>query len=627
MAIPPQVIEQVRQAADIVDVIGGYVPLKRAGANFKALSPFNKEKTPSFFVSPQRQTFKCFSSGHGGDVFKFLMLYENLDFPAAVRRVAEKVGIRVEEERRGGADGDYDRQRRQRDRLLVLHSEVLVYWRELLLHDQRARAARDYMHGREIPQSWIKDFGLGFAPDAWDDTLHWGQEHGYDEALLLAAGLLVRNEAGRMYDRFRGRLIFSIANDQGQPIAFSARLLDKEAKAAKYINSPETPIFTKSKVLFGLHRAKRPIMDEGRAIICEGQIDVLRCHAAGVLNAVAPLGTAFTPEHARIIKRYTKQVVLCLDADKAGLNAAERVTQIFLDQADSMDAMLQTELGVQIVRLPDGHDPDSMITREGAAAFKACVAKPQEYLDFYLDRLRETNDMSAISGRRAVIESAAAFLARVPNRAYREQLLRQTALRLSVSDDILLARVAELERQAKRSAQQTAARAADHERANLTVSGGVAPPARAEVLQPHPLMLNLLQLVAAHPRQIPAVQKMLDPLWVRDLPGAELWQKLADLYNDEGWENITAVLPRLADREQNFLAGLPLEELEKTADDATLAMAGRLVRLLQLNHVQGQLQIVWRQLAAPGLADNDKAALLARMRNLQLQKNTLTART
>jgi DNA primase len=618
MAIPPQVIEQVRQAADIVDVIGSYVPLRRAGASFKALSPFNKEKTPSFFVSPQRQSFKCYSSGHGGDVFKFLMLYENLDFPSAVRRVAERVGIRLEEDRRGGAD--YDREKHQRERLLALHSEVLVYWRELLLHDQRARAAREYMHEREIPQSWIKDFGLGFAPEAWDDTLRWGREHGYDEALLLTAGLLVRNEAGRVYDRFRGRLIFSIANDQGHPIAFSARLMDKDAKAAKYINSPETPIFTKSKVLFGLHRAKRPIMDAGRALVCEGQIDVLRCHAAGVLNAVAPLGTAFTPEHARIIKRYTKQVILCLDADQAGLSAAERVTQIFLDQTDSMDAMLQTELGVQVVRLPAGHDPDSLITREGAEAFKALIAQPREYLDFYLDRLRETHDGAGISGRRAMIESVAAFLARVPNRAYREQLLRQAALRLAVSDGILLERVDELERQAKKSAQQSAARATEREQAS--------PPKRAEVLKPPPLMVNLLQLVAAHPRHIPEVQKNLDPLWVRDLAGAQLLQNLTDWYNEDGWRKISEVFPQLADHEQNFLAGLSLEELEKQDDAAVLKGLQRVIALLRLNYLQGELQQVWRRLAEPSAAGGDqRAALMARVRDLQRQKNSLTART
>ncbi|MDR2463969.1 MAG: DNA primase [Verrucomicrobiales bacterium] len=613
MAISPQVIEQVRQAADIVDIIGGYVPLRRAGANFKALSPFNKEKTPSFFVSPQRQSFKCFSSGHGGDVFKFLMLYENLDFPAAVRRVAERVGIRIEEERRGNAD--YDREKFQRERLLALHSEVLVYWRELLLHDQRAQAARNYMHEREIPQSWIRDFGLGFAPEAWDDTLRWGKERGYDESLMLTAGLLVRNEAGRTYDRFRGRLIFSIANDQGQPIAFSARLMDRDAKAAKYINSPETPIFTKSKVLFGLHRAKRPIMDEGKVIVCEGQIDVLRCHAAGVLNVVAPLGTAFTPEHARIIKRFTKQVILCLDADRAGLSAAERVTQILLDQTDGMDAMLQTELGVQVVRLPAGHDPDSMITQEGAEAFKALVAKPQEYVDFYLDRLRETHDMSTISGRRATIENAAAFLARVPNHAYREQLLRQAALRLAVSDTILLERATELARQAKKSAQQSASRAAERD----------PTPRRAEVLKPHPLMVNLLQLAAAHPRHIPEIQKNLNPLWARDLAGAQLWQNLVDICNEEDWQKITEIFPRLADDEQNFLAGLSLDELEQQSDEAVLTGLQKVINLIHLNYIQGELQIIWRRLADSDTNSATRSSLMMTMQDLQRQKNSCHA--
>ncbi|MDD5261831.1 MAG: DNA primase [Methylacidiphilales bacterium] len=611
MAIPPHVIDQVRQAVDIVDVIGGYVPLKRAGASFKALSPFNKEKTPSFFVSPQRQTFKCFSSGHGGDVFKFLMLYENMDFPSAVRRLAERAGIRIEEDR----SPTHDREKQNRDRLLALHVEIASYWRELLLHDPQAEPARAYMHSREIPQSWIKEFGLGYVPNAWDDTLKWGKSKGYDEKILLEAGLVVRNESGRVYDRFRGRLIFNICNDQGHVIAFSARLLDAEAKAAKYINSPETPIFTKSRVLFGLERAKRPIMDAGHAVVCEGQIDVLRCHAAGVLNVVAPLGTAFTPEHARMIRRYTKEVVLCLDADKAGLNAAERVAQIFLGQADSLDAMIQSELGVRVVRLPEGHDPDSLIRSEGAEAFRKILEHPLEYLDFYLERLEETHDMNTMGGRREVIESVAAFLARIPNRVYREQLLLKAALRLQVSDAILLERIEAL---VKQSRKVPVLHGEEEAKPKVTV---------ARVLQPHPRVGDLIQLIMSQPQHIPEVQKQLDPAWVRDLAGAPLLLKLMDFYNDEEWQSVTPLLSRLEDEEQNYLAELNVEGLKERTQEPFMEMLAKIIAALRVSDLSNRIVLLTRKLSQPGLSDSEKAALKKEWQELNQQKNSLTART
>jgi len=608
MAIAPHLIEQVRQAVDIVDVINSYVPLKRAGANYKALSPFNKEKTPSFFVSPQRQTFKCFSSGHGGDVFKFLMLYESIDFPTAIRRLAEKAGIRIEEDK----SGNYDREKQSRDRLLTLHSEVAAYWREILLHESQAEPARAYMQGREMPQSWVSEFGLGYAPSSWDDTLRWGGGRGFDEGLLLQAGLVVRNESGRVYDRFRGRLVFPIRNDQGQVIAFSARLLEAEVKAAKYINSPETPIFTKSRVLFGLERAKRPILEAGRVVVCEGQIDVLRCHAAGILHVVAPLGTAFTPEHARILKRYTQRVVLCLDADRAGLAAAERVADILLDQSDPGQSKVQSELGVEVVRLPAGEDPDSLILKEGVEAFQKRLAQPLEYIDFYLERIKEMHDDGSIAGRRQVIEKAAAFLARISNLAYREQLAYRAIQKLNVSEAVLLERVEALARDGKKTGP------------NLKEQ---APVVQAEVLQPHPLVAGLLQILVAQPQLVPELQRVLDPVWVRDLPGEELLLKLVEIYNDEGWHDVVDVLPQLGDGEQNYLAGLSLEELKSRSGGDCLKGLGQLLGKLQFEHVQARIKVVTRQLAGHDLQVSRKRELMAELTRLSRLKNSLTSAT
>jgi DNA primase len=267
--IPTETIEQIAAANDIVEVIGAYFPLRRAGANFKALCPFHQEKTPSFHVSPQRQTFHCFGCGVGGTVFRFVMDYEHLDFPSAVRKLAGRVGIPVIEERTAG--GDQDRQHEARRTLLQLHAEAAEWFHENLLKKDFARSARDYLKKRGIDGRVAKNWQIGFAPDEWDALVNWALERGYQRRQILQSGLVkLRDESkpqGDFYDRFRGRIMFPICNDVGEVIAFSGRILQKDAERAKYINSPETPLFRKGNVLFGLHKTKRSLIDASSAIV------------------------------------------------------------------------------------------------------------------------------------------------------------------------------------------------------------------------------------------------------------------------------------------------------------------------------------------------------------------------
>lgn len=613
MAISPEVVDRVRQSSDIVDVIGSYVPLKRAGASYKALSPFNKEKSPSFYVNPQRQIFKCFSSGHGGDVFKFLMLYENIDFPTAVRRLAEKAAIPIEEER----TGDYQKATQRKQRMLALHQEVAAYWRDILLHDERAQVARDYMHHREIPLSWVKDFGMGFAPESWDDTLKWGQKKGLPEDLLLEAGVVKKQEeSGRVYDFFRGRLVFNIEDEQGQIIAFSARLMDKEAKAAKYINSRDSILFSKSKVLFGFNRAKRAILDAGSVVVCEGQIDVLRCHAAGILHAVAPLGTAFTEEHAKQIKRFTQRVILCLDADRAGQQAADRVTKIFLEGMEGMERMVQSDLGVEVVRLPPGHDPDSLITQQGVDAFKTLLAKPMQYVDFLLDRLLDREDAGTATGKRKIIEAVAAFLTQIPNQAFRAQVLQQAASRLQISQEILESEVSKLLKPVNFKQAQ------DSSKARKELS---AP--RPQTMQLHPLVADLVQVVLSHSGCIPEIQKELNPEWIMNLAGAGLLQKMMDLYTEEIWSGQESIYSHLEEGEQNYLTGLDTAGLQSQDSDRVLAIAKRACVRLHLDWIRNRLLVISQLLNQPGLEPARKAELLGEQSGLYKLKNSLTAST
>jgi DNA primase len=398
--IPEETIQQVAQANDIVEVIGGYFPLKRAGPAYKALCPFHQERSPSFTVNPARQIFKCFGCGVGGSVFRFVMEYEHIDFGAAVRKLAERAGIRIEHQELSGED----RARLNlRQRLLALHAEAAQFFHTQLLRSPAAQPARDYLKSRGIHAAVAKSWNLGYAPDGWDHFLRFATASGYTHQQIIASGLVSlrdpENENSECYDRFRARVMFPICNDTGEVIAFSGRILEADAKAAKYVNSPETILFTKGAVLFGLHRSKRALIAKSSAIVCEGQLDLITAFEAGVQNVIAPQGTAFTPKQARILKRYVDEVILCFDSDAAGEKAAER----------SLPSLLSEKLSVRIASLPKGEDPDSLIRTQGAEAFLARMDGAREFFDAQIDRLSAEAGFDSARGRseaaRRIVES------------------------------------------------------------------------------------------------------------------------------------------------------------------------------------------------------------------------------
>ncbi|MEW6160944.1 MAG: DNA primase [Verrucomicrobiota bacterium] len=420
----PATLEQVRAASDIVDVIGAVLPLKRAGANFLALCPFHKEKTPSFNINPHRQIFHCFGCHKGGDVFGFIMAYENLDFPEAVRRLAERAKIPLEVEREGSGET-----RQIKETLLQIHEQIAVRWQSALQNDAAGEIARAYLKKRGVSAEAVKLFRLGFAPESWDDTVNWAVSKGFDLKTVEQAGLIIgkENPAGgiRYYDRFRGRLIFPICDEQGRVIGFSGRILSGDEKAAKYVNSPETPIFTKGKVFFGLDKSKRAILDAGFAVICEGQLDLIACYMAGVQNVVAPQGTAFTADHARILRRYVEEVVLCFDSDAAGQDAAVRV----------LDSLLASGLAIRVAVVPAPDDPDSYIKQFGGAAFKEVIDRAEGFFDYYLKRLCATHDTRTDKGRLTVLNRMAEAVHKTGNVVLADTYAQKTALRLGVSPD------------------------------------------------------------------------------------------------------------------------------------------------------------------------------------------------
>src|SRR6266446_5265225 len=427
--IPSETIEQIAAGNDIVDVIGSYFPLKRAGANFKALCPFHQEKTPSFTVSPSRQTFHCFGCGAGGSVFRFVMEYEHLDFPAAVRKLAARAGITIVE-KRGAADED--RQYETRRKLLKLHAEAAEWFHENLTKREIGEPARKYLKQRGITGEIAKRWQLGYAPDEWDAFGSWARGQGYDARELITGGLIKTKDDDQTsnlnprnsYDRFRGRIMFPICNDVGEVIAFSGRLLQSDVEAAKYLNSPETPLFRKGKVLFGLDKTKRALIEANCAIVCEGQLDLISLFEAGITNVVAPQGTAFTESQARLLKRFVNEVVLCFDADVAGKRAAER----------SLDALLQNDLIVRVTEMPAGEDPDSLVRREGKEEFEKRVAAACDFFDYWIKREVATTDLNSLGAKMQLARKMAETISRVRDPLLRGEVVSKTSARLGVSN-------------------------------------------------------------------------------------------------------------------------------------------------------------------------------------------------
>ncbi len=426
--IAEESIERVASASDIVEIIGSYFPLKRAGTSWRALCPFHREKSPSFHVSPQKQAYYCFGCGAGGSVFKFVMEYERVDFATAVRRLAQRAGITIIEEQ--GAPGD-DLRRHLRDRLLDLHRVAAEWFQNNLLRSSIGAGARDYLKSREVTSEIARSWQLGYAPDSWGALLEHVRKAGFRDVELRASGLFTGNDGAPLRDRFRQRLMFPICNDYGEVIAFSGRVLPPSDDPAKYVNSPETQLFSKGRALFGLHKARRPLADAGLAIVCEGQLDLIRVFESGLQNVVAPQGTAFTPAQARLLKRYAETAILCFDSDRAGRTAVER----------SLPILLSAGLAVRVAALPSGEDPDSLIRKSGADSFRALINKAPDYFEFAVDEAATSGALDNATTKANLVRKLASFATSLPDRVAREALAARLSPHLAISPQAFLSSI------------------------------------------------------------------------------------------------------------------------------------------------------------------------------------------
>jgi DNA primase len=429
--IPETVLEEIRDRVDIVSTIGEYVTLKKSGRNYKGLCPFHREKTPSFNVSPERGIFHCFGCGAGGNIFTFLMRMEGMSFQEAVKALADRVGVEL-----SASTAEEAARASQKQRLLSAARQVARLYRRYLLEAREAEVARRYLDRRGVSQEASEAFELGYAPDRWDFLIQKAPSLKISQSELETLGLIIQRERSEgFYDRFRGRLIFPIKDSRGEVVGFGGRLIDDTSEGAKYINTPETLLYQKRRLLYGIDLARKAAQHKGELIVAEGYLDVITAHQFGVKNMVATLGTAFTEHHARLIRRYVQRVVLVFDADQAGAEAARRGAEMLVEQG----------LEVSVMTLPAGEDPDSFLRSKGLEAFQEALERAEPLVDFLLARA----DTSTASAKGRAAREILGVVSRIPSRVEQAETLRRVSHRLRVPEEALWEEYRRLRAEAK----------------------------------------------------------------------------------------------------------------------------------------------------------------------------------
>lgn len=420
--IPPQFIDELLSRVDIVDVVDSRVPLKKAGKNLLACCPFHNEKNPSFTVSPDKQFYYCFGCGAHGTAIGFLMEYEQLSFPETIQELANSVGMQVPVTQQASLTP-------VRQNLYDLLDKVSKYYAHQLKNHTQKQSFNAYLEQRGLSSEIINTFDVGMAPDGWDNVLRTFGNNQQTIDMLHEGGLLIKNEQGRIYDRFRKRLMFPIRDRRGRVIGFGGRVIDPE-DAPKYLNSPETPVFHKGQELYGLYHARKANRQLQRILIVEGYMDVIALAQFGINNAVATLGTATTPDHLRQLIRSAPEIVFCFDGDRAGRDAAWRA-------AENALPILGGNFELKFMFLPQGEDPDSVVREQGAEGFQNLVGQAQSLSEFFLATLSQRVDMDSMDGRARLIELAKPYLARIPAGVYRDMLEQQLAIDAKTSQATL----------------------------------------------------------------------------------------------------------------------------------------------------------------------------------------------
>ena len=597
---------RIKDSADIVELLGKYLQLRRAGNSWKACCPFHSEKTPSFHVNPARQTFHCFGCGVGGDALKFIMMFENLDYPTALRRLADMNGIPVIEEEE---NPEMARMRRMRSRVVEANTLATEYYHRKLCRDAAAAHVREYLKKRGFGIEIARTWQLGWAPPDFRELANLAGTHNIDERLLAESYLLGRGQRG-LYPVFRDRLMFPIHNVRGEVVGFSGRIIQEGQDPRKYVNTADTAAFHKGELLFGLYKATGPIGKAGMCVVvCEGQLDVIACHEkADIRNAVAGLGTAFTDEHARILRKYAKKAILCYDGDNAGIKASEKTFR----------KLAAAGLEVYHASLPAGEDPDSLIGRLGAEALREAIDSARPYLE-----VRTGQELSMIQGdanaRAALIPRMADLAAEITDRNRRDVAVADLATRLNTGLEALRETVEGIIRTRKDSPKP-----ADSptpwdtiDEADLPGTTTPEPPIRIIPINLHPAIRDTIFLAAvsaeAQSMLLERIEELQEP--IRWLSGGVLLQRFMEFLptpgNEESWQEFLAQLPPEQAAALHEIQHTPIDipdvpgTVEATCSNSSLAA------------LKAHVDQLRSRVNTPGISWQDAAPIMEEMNELQ----------
>lgn len=602
-------IEQVKEAADIVEIVSAYTDLRRSGERFTGLCPFHEERTPSFSVDAREKLYYCFGCEAGGDVFKFVREKEGLGFPEAVEALAERYGVELERERE---DPRAEEARRRRVRLHEALERAAAYYAHYLWESPKAAKAREYLSGRGLEEQILRDFGIGFAPSEWGSLLARGQQAGFTTEELRAAGLIQRGKQGGFYDRFRARIVFPVRDGRGRVLGFGARALGAETKP-KYLNSPEGELYHKGRTLFGVDRARGPMAKKGRAVVVEGYTDALALHQAGLGEAVAVMGTAITPEQLRLLAGYADEVVLALDADRAGREAMIRAQRVAGGK----------EVRLRVAAMPGGEDPADMVLsgetpeRDAAAQrFRALLDDAVDMPVFHVRSVLDEADLGSPAGRDRALDEVVPVLAAMGETISRDELARELGDRLDADPALVMRRLAAGGARGappRARSTPTAGRGAENgEPTSIPATSGEAPPPRR--LASHERRERaLLSMCVASPRQgRPYLERLTDqhlsgPLLIRarEWLTEHLDEPMSGLpREDEELVSLITQLVMASEREPSGEAAMEINflELDRHAIEAQIAAARKAGEAppvdLQRKRAELAEQIAHRQAAA-----------------------------
>jgi DNA primase len=614
--ISQETIQKILDETDIVELIEGYFPLKRAGVNRVAVCPFHNEKTPSFNVNPTRQIFHCFGCGAGGDAIKFIMMYENLSFPEAAKRLADRAGIMIQEE---AYDAQYEAKMKGRREVMRLQKAAADWFHRILFKHPIAQPGRDYLKSRGLGMDTSRSWKFGYAPGDQRMFFDWARDEGFSMQQLVEGGLAKwrdENNPNRgAYSFFRDRLMFPVNNEMGEPIAFSGRHVLPDQSGGKYVNTPETTLFNKGKVFFGFDKTKRPIVREGKVIIFEGQLDLIAAYENGIQNAVAPLGTAFTPDHARVLKRNADEAILCFDSDTAGLNAAKKAFRIL-----APSGML-----VRLALLPQGEDPDSLIQKNGPDSLRQILEHPPEFFDFQIDRRGSQLSSGTLRDRLNFAKDLAEDISLVEDKMLQDSLISRVTVRLGVGEEEIRKQVRDavanqerLERSRQRRESTKHQRGPNpDQRQNLAPGSALATPAAPTVINNRTIRL-LCKALLSDTQTRNSIAASPIPIFFDNIAETELLTTIwrADM-DPDNHASVNAFIATLPPQDQQCLNGIMNE------DSATIntGLAQDCLRALNRQSIQNQIARTKAQMGSHNMPSSELERLGKQLLDLRGQLN------